>query len=275
MVRGAGLAGLAASAKLIMGLCEKFWDGGLPLPDEEGLDGRASPIGGLAGSGADGTIMQPLRLLPLFRRTDGSPLTLYVWNQAEETAAISNAERRQARHAAGIPEITTLEAEARLDRPFVQGTARSAAAALEAWRAMESALEHRFGSETPATRNVSVLLERIIEVARRLGGVVAEPGPTEAAMDAVPGPQTGAAAAMSGGTGGGAIRTREDAFRELERVAEFFRRTEPHSPLSYTVDEAVRRGRMTLAELLAEVMPDEEARNAMLSRLGIRPEATQ
>jgi carbamoyltransferase len=60
-----------------------------------------------------------------------------------------------------------------------------------------------------------------------------------------------------------------------ERVAEFFRRTEPHSPLSYTLEEAVRRGRMTLAELLAEVMPDEEARHAMLSRLGIRPEATQ
>jgi type VI secretion system protein ImpA len=66
--------------------------------------------------------------------------------------------------------------------------------------------------------------------------------------------------------------TRETALRELDRIAEYFRRTEPHSPLAYTLDEAVRRGRMSLSELLAEVLPDAAVRNAMLVRLGIRPE---
>ena len=54
----------------------------------------------------------------------------------------------------------------------------------------------------------------------------------------------------------GQVASREDALRALGEIANFFRRTEPHSPLSYTLDEAVRRGRMTWPELLAEVVAD-------------------
>jgi type VI secretion system protein ImpA len=67
-----------------------------------------------------------------------------------------------------------------------------------------------------------------------------------------------------------ALRTRDDAIRQLEDLAEFFRRTEPHSPLAYTLDDAVRRARMALPDLLAEVLPDNGARQAMLTMLGIR-----
>ncbi|MGG5812357.1 type VI secretion system protein TssA [Falsiroseomonas sp. CW058] len=279
LVRHHGLAGVAAGAKLIAGLCDAFWATGFPAAEEEGLEDRNSAIGGLAGAGADGTIMQPLRRLALFRRADGTPLGLYQWDQAEETEGIANEERKQARRDAGVPELATLEAEARLDRAYLAGTARGAAAALDAWRAMETTLETWFGGDAPATRNVTRLLERMIEVATRLGGAEAAGAgaedPAEAATAAAVGGAAPAAAAAAGAAAGGALRTRDDALRELGRVAEFFRRTEPHSPLAYTLEEAVRRGRMTLPELLAEILPDEETRNAMLSRLGIRPEAQQ
>lgn len=276
LVRQHGLDGLAAGATLIRGLCDSYWDWAFPLPDDEGLDGRAAPIGGLAGAGADGTIMQPLRRLALFHRTDGSPLGLYQWDQAEETDGIANEERRQARRDAGVPEIATLEAEARMDRAFMAGIAQSASAALDAWRAMEAVTESRFGAEAPSTRNVSVILDRIMEVTRRLLGPEAAPAPVEeAATSQTQGAPAAASAPTPGGGGGGAIRTREDALRELGRIADFFRATEPHSPLAYTLEEAVRRGRMSLPELLAEIMPDEEARHGMLARLGIRPEAAQ
>jgi type VI secretion system protein ImpA len=277
LVRQHGLPGLTAGAKLITGLCELYWDAGFPLPDDEGLDGRAAPIGGLAGSGSDGTVMQPLRRLALFRRTDATPLGLYQWEQAEETEAIVNEERLAARRAAGVPEVATLLAEARIDRGFLQAVAQDAVAAREAWQAMEQATDQRFGSEAPATRNVSVLLDRMIEVTMRLGGgapagaaPVETPGAVAAGGGAAP-----RAGAQPAGSGPAALETREDALRELGRIAEYFRRTEPHSPLSYTLEEAVRRGRMTLGELLAEVLPDQDARYGLLSRLGIRPEDTE
>ena len=73
----------------------------------------------------------------------------------------------------------------------------------------------------------------------------------------------------------GQVASREDALRALGEIANFFRRTEPHSPLSYTLDEAVRRGRMTWPELLAEVVADTDTRNTILNTLGIRPPAPE
>jgi type VI secretion system protein ImpA len=65
--------------------------------------------------------------------------------------------------------------------------------------------------------------------------------------------------------------SREDMLRELSRIADWFRKAEPASPLSYTIDDAVRRARLTLPELLAELLDDPSSRNAILSSLGIRP----
>jgi type VI secretion system protein ImpA len=78
--------------------------------------------------------------------------------------------------------------------------------------------------------------------------------------------------AMGGATAAAprALRTREDAIRQIEELAEYFRKTEPHSPLAYTLADAVRRARLPLPELLAEVLPDSGARQAMLTMLGIR-----
>ncbi len=267
LVRTYGLPGLTAAATLMSGLCESFWDAGFPQPDEDGLEMRASPIAGLSGSGADGTIMQPLRRLPLFRRADGSGLGLYQWEQAEQTAVLSD-ERRTARYAAGAPELKTLEAEARLDKAYLTGTWRDATAALQAWRAMEVVTDARFGPEAPSLRNVTTLLVRMLDVMTKLGGAPAEAGADDAAAD-----ETSAdGSAAKGNAARGALSTREDALRELYRIADYFRSTEPHSPLAYTLEEAVRRGRMSLAELLAEVLPEASVRNEMLRRLGMRAE---
>lgn len=274
LVRIHGLAGLTAGAKLIAGLCDGFWDAGFPQPDEDGLDVRGSPIGGLSGAGADGTIMQPLRQLPMFRRADGSGVGMYLWEQAEQTTTLDDT-RREARYAAGVPQLATLEAEARLDRAFLTDVGRQVGAAIEAWRELGNVLDARFGAEAPSMRNVASLLDRMLEVITQQGGVVDDAGSTgdaEAASGA-----TGIAAGNAGEAGvsapAGGVLSRDAALRDLDRIAEYFRRTEPHSPLAYTLDEAVRRGRMTLPELLAEVVPDAEARGAMLARLGIRPDA--
>jgi type VI secretion system protein ImpA len=67
------------------------------------------------------------------------------------------------------------------------------------------------------------------------------------------------------------IKTREDAFKHLLRVAEFFHRTEPHSIVAYTLEQAVRWGRMPLPDLLTELIPEENPRKAFFRQVGIRP----
>ena len=65
------------------------------------------------------------------------------------------------------------------------------------------------------------------------------------------------------------MQTREEAFRALLQVSDFFRRTEPHSPVSYAVEQAVRWGRMKLPELLAELVADDSTRREIFKRTGI------
>jgi type VI secretion system protein ImpA len=109
------------------------------------------------------------------------------------------------------------------------------------------------------------LLEEIVRVADRYAGIEAAP-PVQAAAD-----DPACVAVASPIAVGGRIASREDAFRVLEEAADFFHRTEPHSPLAYTLREAVRRGRLTWSELLEEIVPDANSRAAILSSLGIRP----
>jgi type VI secretion system protein ImpA len=66
------------------------------------------------------------------------------------------------------------------------------------------------------------------------------------------------------------LKSREDALNSLLKVASFFRRTEPHSPLSYSLEQAVRWGKMPLPDLLRELVPSDEVLNEVYRRMGIQ-----
>ncbi len=271
LLRCDGLVGFIAGVRLMNGLVEGFWDDLFPLPDEDGMVTRVGPVAGLNGQSGEGTLSQPLRRLPLFARPDGAPMQLWQFEQSSDLAAIVDPERRQQRIDAGVVPFDTVENEAR-----AAGTAHFAAlrdqadAAAATWRALGEALDSRSGADAPPTSRVREILEKIATVAARFAAPEDE-APAVAAPDAAPG---GAAPSVSAGErapGPAVLASREEALRSLAAIAEFFRRTEPLSPLSYTLQEAVRRARMTWPELLAEIVPDMSLRAQILISLGIRP----
>jgi type VI secretion system protein ImpA len=274
LVRSHGFAGLAAGAQLMAGLAEQYWDGLFPLPDDYGMETRVTPVTGLNGRDGNGSLIQPLYKLALFNRVDGSPVAYYQYQQSEQLGTL-DAERRQQRIDAGAVPLEELEREARA----AGGRAWAALladvrAARDAWQAMANLLDEKAGADGPSTTSVRDLLSGIIEVAARYAPAEAADG--EAAPEAAGADAEGAAGATGAGFAGmaaapGRAASREDALRALTEIANFFRRTEPHSPLSYTLDEAVRRGRMSWPELLAEIVADLDTRNGILSTLGIHP----
>ncbi|MGN1392571.1 MAG: ImpA family type VI secretion system protein [Succinivibrionaceae bacterium] len=52
--------------------------------------------------------------------------------------------------------------------------------------------------------------------------------------------------------------TREQIFEELQNIATYFKTSEPHSPVSYLIEKAIRWGHMSLPELMNELMNDEQ-----------------
>lgn len=281
LVRDQGLAGLAEGAKLMHGFVGSFWEHLYPMPDEDGMETRVAAVTGLNGSGSDGTLMQPLRKLVLFESPDGTPVPVFLFQQAEETAGLGDENRKAARLAAGVPDFARLETEARVAGvPHFTAVARSAAAALEAWTAMGAAFDEVAGYDAPPIARVKEIIEQIIAIAQRYapnalavaGGeqdAVTEDGPMADAADA-------GTAVTATGSGPAPVAqakpyTRDDALSQLSEIAAFFRRTEPQSPIALTIDEAIRRARLTWPELLEDILEDTGVRQSMLTALGIKP----
>jgi type VI secretion system protein ImpA len=273
-VRSHGLAGLTAGAKLIAGLATQYWDDVFPLPDDYGIETRVAPVTGLNGREGNGSLIQPLHKLPLFMRGDGTPIAIYQYESSAQLGTLDT-ERRQARLAAGAIPFDDLEKEMRAQSRNFATLRDDAREALAAWQEMAGILDEKASEDPPSTSTVRDIITHVVEIANRYappeeGAPVAADG-QEAGADGAPGMAMG-----GGGIGGmsvspGQVASREDALRALESIATFFRRTEPVSPLSYTLDDAVRRGRMTWPDLLEEIVADRETRNAILITLGIRP----
>ncbi len=270
LVRIAGLRGLMAGASVIGGLVDRHWDGLFPLPEEGDMETRVAAVGGLSGVGADGTLMQPLRKVALFSRTDGSPFSLWQYQAAVELSGITDPARRAQRIDSGVLPFEEVEKEARL-----AGAAHWSAQlelitkTLEAWRDMERAFDEKAGPDaSPASNRVRDLLEFVSETCRRFA-------PADAADEAAEVPVATAGGGAAVVATPGAITGREQALRQLTEIAAWFKRNEPGSPIGFTLDEAVRRARLGWPELVAELVADETARYSLLTSVGIKPPSAE
>ncbi len=271
LLRGDGLPGLVAGCRVIAGLVDNFWEVLYPLPDEENPEARIAMVVGLNGEGRDGTLIQPLRKLTLFTRPDGAPLPVWRYGESAEVSALGDAAQKQRRLDAGVLPFTTVEDEARAAGAELAQLRDAAAAAGTAWLALSESLAARAGADAMPGARVRDLLQQIEQIAAQYASS-ATAAPAAAGATAPAGVQ--AATNELAGAPTAATPTpleREEALRQLASIAAFFRRTEPHSPLSYTLQEAIRRARLPWPELLEEVVPDPSSRAAILSGLGIKP----
>ncbi|MFZ0016234.1 MAG: type VI secretion system ImpA family N-terminal domain-containing protein, partial [Acetobacteraceae bacterium] len=84
LVRSHGLAGLTFGARLMAGLAERYWDGLFPLPDDYGMETRVAPVTGLNGRDGKGSLLQPLAMTELFKRSDGTPVAYYQYKSSAD-----------------------------------------------------------------------------------------------------------------------------------------------------------------------------------------------
>lgn len=75
--------------------------------------------------------------------------------------------------------------------------------------------------------------------------------------------------ADTSGNGSGPIRNRAEALKRLAEIAAFFQRTEPHSPVYYLIQRAVKWGNMPFETWLQDVVKDENVLNQIKETLGI------
>lgn len=137
-------------------------------------------------------------------------------------------------------------------------TRADARAAVDALAALQKAVDGRLGADGPSFTAAREALE---EAAHALP---ADPS-------AAPVVANGGAPRPADTAAGGPLATREQALRQLREVADFFRRTEPHSPVAYLADKAARWGTMDLHLWLRQVVKDEGTLARLEEMLGVEP----
>jgi type VI secretion system protein ImpA len=269
LVHQHGFAGLRDGLMLIHGLCERFWDAVYPLPDEGDLEVRAAPLQSLLERNAGLWVFEiPLTRGPIKSPdTDETiPVTYNLWHsivvaQLEDKKPLQGAMEQAS---ADSPTDYLLELHADI---------KGAEAALAS---LKQLMAERFDQAAPGVVNVAEALakcrSRVVTVLTRRGVNVDQTGDD---AESAGGAEGGDGVTGANGTSSGPIRSRDAALDRLREVADFFRRTEPHSPVPYLITRAINWSRMSFDQLLAELVKDEHARSEINSTLGIRPgEAT-
>ncbi len=277
LLRLDGLPGLSTGLKVAEGLVAQFWDDVHPRPDEDGQEPRLAPFIALNGSGGDGTLTQALRKLPL---TGGDGYALWQYEQAREIEALADEGKRASRLAGGALSMEAFLAALReTPAAFYANLLDDVAEARRSLDALSDAFAARVGRESPPAGGLRGILQDLEDAVRvaaadKLLHMPADPG--EAASADAPGGGDAAAADEAGAPDDripatGKPAGREDAFRQLLQIAAFFRATEPHSPISYSLEDVVRRGRLPLPHLLDELIMDPDARRFFFIASGVKP----
>ena len=271
-----GFVGLRDGYLLVDGLCRHYWDGLHPVPDEGDVQQRVGNLAWLLARS-----QQLIRELPL-TQSEGGRYGAALWDSASQLAnAVKRAPQNAAEITRGKLTLDQFDA-ARRDTPPVfyselEGNLQSCFAALDT---LEQTLAERLGDEGPAFSPVRDALRDVTELTRRFardaGLLVRADAAAPAAAPAAPAatrmeptlsadaPDSAAPAAARG-----PLQTREQALAQLREVAEFFRRTEPHSPVAYLADKAASWGEMSLHLWLRTVLKNGDALSGLEELLGV------
>ncbi|OUS30153.1 hypothetical protein A9Q99_06650 [Gammaproteobacteria bacterium 45_16_T64] len=275
-----GYAGLRDGFALAQQLAEKYWDDMFPIPDEDDYEDvretRCAPYAGLNGEGREGTLIPPLRNIEITEDREMEPFAYWQYLQAMEIQKVADEEVREERiAAAGISVDIFQRAIDSSSLEFCQHLIGDLEGCLEAFMALSDTLDEKGGEFSPPSSNIKNILNEILGVINHLAkDKLALAAPAEDAAEAEAG-EDGAAAATGGAPSAAnvaatAVQSREEAFKQLLRISDFFMKTEPHSPVPYAIEKAVRWGRMPLHELMNELLTDSQTRETYELVTGVK-----
>lgn len=279
MVRRHGFQGLRDSLQLIEGLISQFWENLYPMPDEDGIETRVGPFAGLNGTSNEGVLIAPIRRIPLTEGYSPGPFAYYQYQQAIDVERITNDDAREAKaEKLGFTLATIEQAVNESSETFFGDVLDDIAAAINSCRAIEKLLDELCGSEdAPSTRTIVTALEECRSAINHIAKhklPIAELAIEEdsSTNDDAPSTQPGnkVTAKDTASVIANALISREAAFKQLLEIAQFFRKTEPHSPVSYLLEKAVKWGNMPLEELIVELIPEASPRQHFSVITGVK-----
>ncbi|MBA1245063.1 type VI secretion system protein TssA [Pseudomonas japonica] len=261
--------GIALGLELIQQLLDRFWPSLFPSL-EEGLEERAARLAWL-----NTTLAQVVSELPI---TQGQAFSLLRYEESRlvENLALQNPQTMQAALGEGKINAEIFQRSVALtDSAHLQLKAAEISTCQNACEQLQNCVDTLFGSEAPRFSALAHSLQRTSHLVERL---LKERGldPTLAAVSRVdaqesaPDPAKGQTEAEARPSLRSIPTNREEAFTLLENAAQYFKHAEPHSPVPYLIERAIKWGNMPLEGWLQEVIKDNGVVENIRELLGTR-----
>lgn len=267
-----GFVGAADALQLLDGLLDGFWEGLYPRLENGDVEERASKLAWLntyAGLA--------LKKVPLSQGKP--PMTLIDWQTSREVDNLSrqNTSAYQDALAEGKPTAEIFDKAINdSTADFIKEQLAQLEAASTAFASFKTNVDARMGRAAPSLADIEESLKRALQIttkAAKAKGLIDVQAEADDAAGEAAGNDGGATAAASGGLSlnlsGSNAASKANALRVLSEIASFFKKSEPHSPVSFLIERAVAWADKPLNEWLAEVVQDDSVLSRIKDRSGI------
>jgi type VI secretion system protein ImpA len=286
-----GFPGLRDGFHLICELQQRFWDALYPEIEDGDLETRAAPLVWL-----NEELPLAIRQIPVTQGVSGQN---YAWLDWKESRDVDNLGQEDKAAALADGKITGEQFDKIVESmslAYYRTLSEDLSQLFREYEQLDQVVEEKFsqlGRQAPTLLDVKRAIEDcrtlVADIVKKKGGL--EPEPT--APEPEPKAERGFFGRLLHGREEPPAREpqrqpedlthdaqpavmslmpqdRADAIRRLAAVAEYFRRAEPHSPIAYLVQRAVRWGEMPLEEWLRDVIHDDNVLGQLRETLGLK-----
>jgi type VI secretion system protein ImpA len=284
LVRIEDFPGLRDGLKVVRGLHERFWDNFYPEIDDGDLEARANVLAWM-----DRQLASAIKDVPITKGSGGLEFTYLDFEDSKrfdipenlenlDSDAIARAEalRAQAAEEGRVTSEDWRKARNTTSAQFYKGLHEILTECWEEFQSLDRVMDDTFKNQTPGLGSLKKSLDEVRtyveKTAREKGAFQTATATTSDGNGVEVVGEDGETVIGAAGVGvgvSGPVRSRQEALKRLTEVANYFKQTEPHSPVSYLVQRAVKWGEMPLDSWLAEVIKDQGVLDQLRDTLGI------
>ncbi|KPJ88683.1 MAG: hypothetical protein AMJ53_16505 [Gammaproteobacteria bacterium SG8_11] len=242
-----GFAGFNEGLLLIRGLIEGYWDTVHPILDPEDNNDPTFRVNTVSALSDPETVLRSVRTAPVVSARGVGQFSIRDIDLAKGILQPTSSDE-------AIPELGVIDAcFMQAELPELQTTFE----AVQQARENISAIEKIFTEKVSAAQspNLSELNKILHHIGTELGEQLNRRGVAGAEVEGVTGEESGVAGKPSAPISG-AIQSREDVIRMLDRICDFYKQHEPSHPLPILLQRAKRLVRKDFMEILKDIAPD-------------------
>lgn len=266
-LRSDGIVGLRRGFTLLDGLIERFWGHIHPQPEGDDLEQRLAPLIWLTDNKAGSLLPRAIRQAEIFPKVGDEAPSLVMWEARHAKPQTSTEDTET--YTRRLEESTRLrdlfdKASSAASIAHMQRLQDDLSACTELASKIDARLTAQCGGKSPSW---SALKDELNDVQRFVRTWLKERGGTAVDPEAAEMINGAESPTRSSGTAG--LSSRREAVRKLEEAAAYFAGAEPHSPVGYLVQRAIRWANLPFEQLLAELVKEGQSLAHVRETLGL------